>query len=89
MFLNKFKKWLQDNNEGDNSILELPIDGLLPLVEYYKSELKAGGKRTPVLVVAIYNVEQLAHSIAEHLQGYSNDCPDCTEERTNASEDKH
>ena len=53
--------------------INLPINGLSPLVAHYGEK---GGGDFPVLLVAIYNTDQLASEIAKYLK---NDADDSSE----------
>ena len=51
--------------------IRLPANGLSSLVRYYESY---SGGDVPVVVVAIYNVEQLADEIVQRLKDRTGDC---------------
>ena len=63
---------------GELRPVKLPANGLLPLANYYESY---EGEKIPMLLVAVYNAEQLAIEIAKHLKG----CTDNNGEGNNAS----
>lgn len=67
--------------EGDAMInakvLNLPINGLSPLINYYESY---GVDNVPVILVAIYSTEQLADEIAKRLKDCTSNCGEGNDE---------
>lgn len=61
--------------EGTLGIINLPLKELLHIAKCYGTSGSDETKeqRLPILLVAIYNVEQLAVEIAKHLEGRIND----------------
>ena len=86
--LKGLKRWL--GKPLISAVIPLPDEGMLHLVKYYSAEIRRDGAKFSVPVVAIYNVEQLAHSLAQHLQGYSRQCAECSKDGSYARDDsKH
>jgi hypothetical protein len=61
---------IKGNTKINAKIIKLPLNGLNSLANYYKS---SGVDDVPVILVAIYNTEQLAVEIAKALKDSAKD----------------
>jgi len=62
---------MKEISKVNAGVIELPINGLTSLIRYYKSY---GADNVPVILVAIYNTEQLADEIVQRLKDCTSNC---------------